>query len=111
MLTLHRCLLTVNQNSFGFYWTKKSVDLARTLIEIYTKSSEAIFDPFMGSGSTILGSIASNGNRLAIGVEINELPIRNLQATTGMFDQTVAKEQDLVTYQQQDRDKRRLLSL
>ena len=65
----------------------------------------------MGSGSTILGSIASNGNRLAIGVEINELPIRNLQATTGMFDQTVAKEQDLVTYQQQDRDKRRLLSL
>ena len=81
-----------NQHSFGFYWTRKSVDLARTLIENYTKSSEVIFDPFMGSGSTILGSIASNGNRLAIGVEINELPIRNLQATTGMFDQTVAKE-------------------
>ena len=46
-----------------------------------------------------------------MGVEINERPIRNFQATTGMFDQTVAKEQDLVTYQQQDRDKRRLLSL
>jgi hypothetical protein len=68
------------------------VDLARVLIENYTNYDAVILDPFMGSGTTILGSISTLGNRLAVGVELNELPIRNLQATTGTFDSIIAQD-------------------
>jgi len=37
-------------------------------------------DPFLGSGTTAIGSLFA-GNRLFVGVEINELPIANLMFT------------------------------
>ena len=46
----------------------------------------------MGSGTTILGSIDTQGKRLAVGVELNELPIRNLQATTGTLDSIIRRD-------------------
>jgi DNA modification methylase len=80
------------QQAFGFYWTRKNIELARTLIENYSSVNSVVLDPFMGSGTTILGSLETHAKRLAVGVELNELPIRNLQATTGYFDLAVVQD-------------------
>jgi len=48
----------------------KPVELCKTLIEITTLPDATVFDPFMGSGSTILACILTN--RQYIGVEVNE---------------------------------------
>jgi len=48
----------------------KPVELCKILIELTTLPDAIVFDPFMGSGTTILASIITN--RRYIGVEINE---------------------------------------
>jgi site-specific DNA-methyltransferase (adenine-specific) len=48
----------------------KPVELYKILIELTTLPDAIVFDPFMGSGTTILASILTN--RRYIGVEINE---------------------------------------
>lgn len=66
---------------FGFYWTRKSPAIAKSLIENFSKGNSVIMDPFLGSGTTAIGSLHSGANRLFVGVELNELPLENLKFT------------------------------
>ncbi len=48
---------------------QKPPDLCADLLRIFTKEGQAVLDPFMGVGGTLLG--ASLSGRTAVGVEIN----------------------------------------
>lgn len=50
--------------------TQKHIEVMEKLIEIHTKENDLIYDPFMGSGTTVLA--AKNKNRNVIGSEIDE---------------------------------------
>jgi DNA modification methylase len=77
---------------FGFYWTRKNYRLAARIISEFSESKSVVLDPFLGSGSTALGAFILNGERLFIGVEINQLPIENLKLNLGV-EQYVTDEQ------------------
>lgn len=55
------------------YWSQKPFNISDLLIEELTEEGDIVFDPFMGSGVTVIESVYLN--RKSIGVEINELPI------------------------------------
>lgn len=69
------------ERCFGFYWTRKSSSLAQFLVEKFSGEKSVVLDPFMGSGSTGLGVLGAGGDRLFIGSELNEMPIRSFEAT------------------------------
>lgn len=56
------------------YWSQKSFNVIDSLISSLSKEGDIIFDPFMGSGVTILESIQDKYNRCGIGCDINEMP-------------------------------------
>lgn len=56
------------------YWSQKSYNVIDCLIENLSKKNEIIFDPFMGSGVTIIEAIQNKYNRSAIGCDVNEMP-------------------------------------
>lgn len=55
------------------YWSQKPYNICDILIEDLTEVGDVVFDPFMGSGVTVIESVLHN--RKGIGVEINDLPI------------------------------------
>lgn len=55
------------------YWSQKPFNISDLLIEELTEEGDIVFDPFMGSGVSIIESVLLN--RKSVGVEINELPI------------------------------------
>ncbi len=57
------------------YWSQKSYNVCDYLIKSFTKEGDVIFDPFMGSGVTILEAIKNGLDRAAIGCDINDLPL------------------------------------
>ena len=59
-----------NASGAGNHMSEKPVMLLRELIESSSKFGEIVFDPFMGSGSTLVA--ASLEGRKAIGIEIEE---------------------------------------
>lgn len=59
----------------SMYWSQKSFSIANILIEEFTQENDIIFDPFMGSGVSIIESVSDKNKRNAIGSEINEVPI------------------------------------
>lgn len=56
------------------YWSQKSFNVIDILIENLSKENDIVFDPFMGSGVTILEAIQNKYNRSAIGCDVNEMP-------------------------------------
>lgn len=56
------------------YWSQKSYNIIDLIIEELSDPGDIIFDPFMGSGVTILESVKKNLGRSAIGVDVNEMP-------------------------------------
>lgn len=56
------------------YWSQKSFNVIDTLITNLSKENDIIFDPFMGSGVTVLEAIQNKYNRAAIGCDVNEMP-------------------------------------
>ena len=59
----------------SMYWSQKAYNVADGLISLYTKKGDVIFDPFLGSGVTLIESVSDEMNRKAIGCEINDEPI------------------------------------
>ncbi len=57
------------------YWSQKSYNVCDYLIKSFSKEGDVIFDPFMGSGVTILEAIKKGMDRAAIGCDINDLPL------------------------------------
>lgn len=56
------------------YWSQKSYNVIDCLIENLSKENDFIFDPFMGSGVTVIEAIQNTYNRSAIGCDVNEMP-------------------------------------
>ena len=69
--------------AFGFYWTRKNSELARRLVSEFTGPQGVVLDPFLGAGSSAIGTASSAENRLFVGVEVNEMPLENLRLTLG----------------------------
>ena len=57
------------------YWSQKSFNIIDELIKGLSKRNEIVFDPFMGSGVTILESVKKGIDRNAIGCDVNEMPL------------------------------------
>jgi DNA modification methylase len=57
------------------YWSQKPYNICDILIEELSGVGDVIFDPFLGSGVTLLESIKKVYNRKGIGCEINEAPL------------------------------------
>lgn len=57
------------------YWSQKAFNITDYLIEKLTKKDEIIFDPFLGSGVSVLESVKNGIDRKAIGCDINEMPL------------------------------------
>lgn len=57
------------------YWSQKSYNIIEELIKGLSKENEIVFDPFMGSGVTILESIKKGIDRNAIGCDVNDMPL------------------------------------
>jgi len=71
-------IVATNKNDIynsHLYWSQKPYNICDILIEELTEEGDVIFDPFMGSGVTIIESLKSNYKRKAIGCDINEVPI------------------------------------
>ena len=89
------------------YWSQKSFNIIDKLIQYLSKEGDTIFDPFMGSGVTILESIKNPLKRKAIGCDINDMPsfivnniINNFQTIDliEIFDQFEKKLEELTFY-------------
>lgn len=72
------------------YWSQKPFNICDVLIEELSEEGEVIWDPFMGSGVTILESVRAKYHRSAIGCEINEAPLSIVK--------TLLKKHDLAEY-------------
>ena len=68
-----------NNDSFSFYWGRKSADTIKQIIDSHPKNNLSILDPFLGSGTTLYGSLKSRKNISFIGVELNEMPIQQIK--------------------------------
>lgn len=56
------------------YWSQKSFNVIDLLVSLLSEKGDIVFDPFMGSGVTILESVKNNINRIGVGCDINEMP-------------------------------------
>lgn len=57
------------------YWSQKAFNISDYLIKELTDEGEVVFDPFLGSGVTVLEAVKNGNNRAAIGCDINEMPL------------------------------------
>lgn len=57
------------------YWSQKPYNICDILIDAFSKEGDVVFDPFLGSGVTLLQAVSEGKKRKAIGCEINEAPL------------------------------------
>jgi len=57
------------------YWSQKSFNVCDVLIEELSEEGDIVFDPFLGSGVTVLEAIKKGSNRIGIGCDVNEMPL------------------------------------
>ena len=57
------------------YWSQKPYNICDILIEELSLPGDTVYDPFMGSGVTVLEAVKNQYNRIGIGCEINEAPL------------------------------------
>lgn len=62
------------------YWSQKSHEVCDVLLSVFSKKGDVIFDPFMGSGVTVIEAVSDDYCRNAIGCEINLPPIKLVEA-------------------------------
>jgi Adenine-specific DNA methylase len=71
-----RTLIPTSKNpvyNTHLYWSQKSFNVIDTLINNLSTEGDVIFDPFMGSGVTILEAVQNKMNRIGIGSDVNEM--------------------------------------
>lgn len=56
------------------YWSQKSFNIIDLVINELSAPGDTVFDPFMGSGVTLLEAVRADYKRNAIGVDVNEMP-------------------------------------
>ena len=61
--------IKTTKNDHGYHPTQKPVSLLEAIIKLTTKENHIVFDPFCGSGSTLVA--AQNLNRNFIGIELS----------------------------------------
>lgn len=57
------------------YWSQKPYNICNILIENLSSQGDIVFDPFLGSGVTLLEAVKKENMRVGVGVEINEAPL------------------------------------
>lgn len=89
------------------YWSRKPWYIVERYIELYSKKSETILDPFMGSGSTGLETILKHRN--FIGYDLNPFSVFLTECTLSSdYDQIIFdKELEALS----DLSKRRIMDL
>jgi DNA modification methylase len=60
---------------FGFYWTRKDINLGSRLISSFLPEGGLVLDPFFGSGSTGYSVLNLGDSYKSIGIELNEMPV------------------------------------
>ncbi|WP_199716440.1 DNA methyltransferase [Lactobacillus sp. ESL0225] len=53
------------------YWSQKSFNVIDSLITHLSSEKDIVFDPFMGSGVTVLEAVQKSMNRIGIGSDVN----------------------------------------
>jgi len=69
------------------YWSQKPYNICDILIESFSEEGDTVFDPFLGSGVTLLQAVSSNHKRKAIGCEINEAPLFIVKTLLASYDE------------------------
>lgn len=57
------------------YWSQKAYNICDLLIRALSDPGEVVFDPFLGSGVTVLEAIRDDMGRKAVGCDINDMPV------------------------------------
>lgn len=69
------------------YWSQKAYNICDLLIKNLSEEGEIVFDPFMGSGVTVLEAIKTDTKRIGIGCDVNEMPSFIIQTLlNGLFN-------------------------
>ena len=74
------------------YWSQKPYNICDILIESFSKEGDTVFDPFLGSGVTLLQAVSSTHKRKAIGCEINEAPLFIVKTLLANYDEKKYKK-------------------
>jgi len=74
------------------YWSQKPYNICDILIESFSKEGDTVFDPFLGSGVTLLQAVSSTHKRRAIGCEINEAPLFIVKTLLASYDEKKYKK-------------------
>lgn len=68
------------------YWSQKPYNICDILIESFSSEGDTVFDPFLGSGVTLLQAINVDNKRNAVGCEINEAPLFIVETLLKEYD-------------------------
>ncbi|MCL2386938.1 MAG: site-specific DNA-methyltransferase [Defluviitaleaceae bacterium] len=74
------------------YWSQKPYNICDILIESFSEEGDTVFDPFLGSGVTLLQAVSSTHKRKAIGCEINEAPLFIVKTLLKSYDEKKYKK-------------------
>ncbi len=74
------------------YWSQKPFNICDILIDAFSNEGDTVFDPFLGSGVTLLQSISKGKKRKAIGCEINEAPLFIVKTLLKDYDAQIYKK-------------------
>lgn len=70
----------------NIYWSQKPYNICDILIESFSKPKDIVYDPFMGSGVTVLEAIKKTYKRIGIGCEINSAPVFIVNTLLNNYD-------------------------
>lgn len=68
------------------YWAQKPYNICDLLIEAFSQPGDLVFDPFLGSGVTVLEAVKNEYRRRAVGCEINEAPLFLIRTLLKQYD-------------------------
>jgi len=72
--------LAETDSQMHIYWAKKPFNITAKVIQELSKPGEIVFDPFLGSGTTVIEALKAK--RKAIGIDLNPLAIFITKAVT-----------------------------